>query len=54
MKPIGQMTVDELKVLAYDQLKIFEQTRNNLQILETEINKRKESTNGTTPATDNG
>ena len=38
---ISQLTVDQLKALAYDQVLILEQTRNNIAILQAEIAKRR-------------
>ena len=38
---ISQLTVDQLKALAYDQVLILEQTRNNITILQAEIAKRR-------------
>ena len=35
---IKSMTVEQLKALAYDQAKIFEKTRQNLQLLNARIN----------------
>jgi hypothetical protein len=40
-KTLEQMTVDELKALAYDQLVLLQQTQNNINLLQAEINKRK-------------
>ena len=37
---ISQLTVEQLKSLAYDQVLILEQTRNNIAILQAEIAKR--------------
>ena len=38
---ISQLTVEQLKALAYDQVLILEQTRNNITILQAEIAKRR-------------
>jgi len=38
---ISQLTVDQLKSLAYDQVILLEQTRNNITILQAEIAKRR-------------
>jgi hypothetical protein len=38
---ISQLTVEQLKSLAYDQVLILEQTRNNIAILQAEIAKRR-------------
>jgi hypothetical protein len=40
---INKMTLEELKVLAYDQLALLEQTKNNLQVINQKINERSES-----------
>lgn len=37
---ITKKTLDELKSLAYDQIVLLEQTKNNLSILNAEIEKR--------------
>lgn len=37
---LSQFSLDKLKSLAYEQFKLLNQTQTNLQILETEINKR--------------
>lgn len=39
---ITNLTLDELKALAYDQLKLLSQAQNNINILELEITKRLE------------
>ena len=40
-KTLEQMTVEELKSLAYDQILLLQQTQNNINLLQAEINKRK-------------
>jgi hypothetical protein len=42
MKSISEMTIDELKSQAYDQLVMLENIQNNLRILNLEIKKRGE------------
>ena len=37
---LTKMTLEQLKSLAYEQIKLFEETRRNLQILDAEISKR--------------
>jgi phosphoribosyl-ATP pyrophosphohydrolase len=39
-KTIDQMTVTELKALAFDQMVILQQTQNNINIIQAEITKR--------------
>jgi hypothetical protein len=36
------LSVEQLKALAYDQIALLEQTQKNLQVLNNEINTRKE------------
>ena len=38
---IAQLTIDQLKALAYDQVVLLEQTRQNIALLQAEIAKRK-------------
>jgi len=38
---ITQMTIEQLKALAYDQVVLLERTRQNLAVLQAEIDKRK-------------
>jgi len=40
-KTIEEMTIDELKALAYDQVVLLQQTQNNINLLQAEIQKRK-------------
>jgi len=35
-----KMTLEQIKSIAYEQIKLFEETRRNLQILDAEISKR--------------
>ena len=37
MKPLEQYTVDELKVLAYDNMALAEQSQKNLQVINARI-----------------
>ena len=39
-KTIEEMSVSELKALAYDQVVLLQQTQNNINILQAEIAKR--------------
>ena len=39
---LTKMTLEQLKSLAYEQIKLFEETRRNLQILDAEILKKEE------------
>ena len=39
-KKIEDMTIDELKILAYDQLCILEQVKTNLALIKQEMDKR--------------
>lgn len=39
-KTVEQMTVEELKAIAYDQWVLFQQIQNNLNILQAELAKR--------------
>lgn len=41
---ITNLTLEELKALAYDQLKILGQTQNNITLLEQEMAKKIEET----------
>jgi hypothetical protein len=40
-KTIEEMSIDELKALAYDQVVLLQQTQNNINLLQAEIQKRK-------------
>lgn len=42
-KDVGQMTVEELKIVCYDQIVILNQTQQNVNILQQEIAKRQKS-----------
>ena len=46
MKPINEMTILELKALCYDQMRIFEQTKNNLNVINQEIAKKEKEEDG--------
>ena len=37
-----KMTLEQIKSIAYEQIKLFEETRRNLQILDAEILKKEE------------
>jgi hypothetical protein len=39
-KTLEEMTVEELKALAYDQIVLLQQTQNNINLIQAEINKR--------------
>ena len=39
-KTVEEMTVEELKALAYDQVVLLQQTQNNINILQAEIQKK--------------
>jgi len=39
---LTKMTLEQLKSLAYEQIKLFEETRQNLQIIDAEILKKEE------------
>ena len=39
-KTVEQMTVEELKALAYDQIMLFNQTQANINIIQAELVKR--------------
>lgn len=39
--PVEQMTVTELKALAYEQFVLLQQTQNNINILQAELAKRR-------------
>jgi hypothetical protein len=39
---LEELSIAELKVLAYDELVVLERTQNNLNILRSEISKRKQ------------
>lgn len=41
-KELKDMSVEELKAMCYDQIVILEQTKNNITILQQEIQKRTE------------
>ena len=41
-KPITEMTLTELKAMAYDQIGLLERCQHNLQIINAEIAKRQE------------
>jgi hypothetical protein len=41
-KELKDMSIEELKVLGYDQIMLLEQTKNNLAIIQQEIQKRLE------------
>jgi len=40
-KSIEEMSIGELKALAYDQVVLLQQTQNNINLLQAEIQKRK-------------
>jgi hypothetical protein len=42
MMDISQMTLEQLKALAYDQLVILNQTQANINVIQAEIKKRGE------------
>ena len=41
-KKVEEMSIEELKVLAYDQIVLLNQTQNNISVIQAEIAKRKE------------
>ena len=43
-KTLEQMTVEELKALGYDQVKILSQAQVNVNLIEAELAKRKDGT----------
>ena len=40
---LDKLTIEQLKAMAYEQIKIFEQARQNIVFIEQEIAKRKET-----------
>ena len=42
-KSIEELTLEEIKALAYDQVVLLQQTQNNINILQAEIQKREAS-----------
>jgi hypothetical protein len=43
---ISTLTLTELKALAYDQIMLIQQSQNNLNLIQAEIEKRKQATGG--------
>ena len=40
---LTELTIDQLKVIAFDQIQLLEQSKNNLSLIYTELSKRNES-----------
>lgn len=40
---LTELTVDQLKVIAFDQIQLLEQSKNNLSLIYAELSKRSES-----------
>ena len=40
---LTELTIDQLKVIAFDQIKLLEQSKNNLSLIYAELSKRNES-----------
>jgi hypothetical protein len=41
-KPLAELTLNDLKAMAYDQITLLERCQQNLQIINAEIKKRQE------------
>lgn len=40
---LTELTIDQLKVIAFDQIQLLEQSKNNLSLIYAELSKRDES-----------
>ena len=49
-KKLEELTIIEIKALLYDQILILERTKNNINILQNELNKKNTEKDGTVGA----